>query len=46
MHNFIITTFDCQGDSQVGGISARAFALERPGVAPPLLHLLFQQGKL
>jgi len=28
-----ITTFYCQG----GGISARAFALARPGVEPPLL---------
>jgi len=32
MSNFIITTFDCQG----GGISARAFALARHGVAPQL----------
>src|SRR6218665_123909 len=31
-YNFIITTFDCQG----GGISARAFFLARPGLAPPL----------
>src|SRR6218665_3682373 len=30
-YNFIITTFDCQG----GGISARAFSLARPGLAPP-----------
>jgi len=36
IYNFIITTFDCQGGSQVGGISARAFSLARPGVAPPL----------
>ena len=36
IYNFIITgtTFDCQGGSQGGGISARAFALARPGVAP------------
>jgi len=33
---FIITAFDCQGGSQGGGISARAFALVCPGVAPPL----------
>jgi len=32
IYNFIITTFDCQG----GDISARAFSLARPGVAPPL----------
>src|SRR6218665_3674228 len=31
IYNFIITTFDCQGGSQDGGISARAFALARPG---------------
>jgi len=30
------TTLDCQGGSQGGGISARALALARPGVAPPL----------
>ena len=35
MYNFIITTFDCQG----GGISARANALARPGVAPQLTQL-------
>src|SRR6218665_391529 len=33
LYNFIITTFDCHG----GGISARAFALARIGVALPLL---------
>src|SRR6218665_3596782 len=33
---FIITAFDCQGGSRGGGISARAFALVCPGVAPPL----------
>ena len=37
--NFIITTFDCQGGSQGRGISARAFALVRPGVAPPLFPI-------
>ena len=36
IYNFIITTFDCQGGSQGRGISARAFALVLPGVAPPL----------
>jgi len=36
IYNFIITTFDCQGGSQGGGISARAFALAHIGVAPPL----------
>jgi len=35
IYNFIYTTFDGMG-SQGGGISARAFALARPGVAPPL----------
>jgi len=30
------TTVDCQGNSQGEGISVRAFALARPGVAPPL----------
>jgi len=35
--NCIITPFDCQGDRPGGGISDRAFALARPGVAPPLL---------
>ena len=35
IYNFIITTFDCQGRSQGGGISARAFALARYGVTPP-----------
>jgi len=44
--NLIITTFDCQGDSQGGGISARAFALTRPGVAPPLFLLEFDQVSL
>ena len=34
---FMITTVDCQVGSQGGGISARAFAPARPGVAPPLL---------
>ena len=33
IYNFIITTFDCQD----GGISARAFSLPRPGVAPALV---------
>ena len=33
LYHFIITTFDCQD----GGISARAFALARPGAAPPLI---------
>jgi len=32
IYNFITTTFDCQG----GGISARANALARSGVAPQL----------
>ena len=32
IYNFVITTFYCQG----GGISGRALALARPGVAPPL----------
>jgi len=41
IYNFIITTFDCHGSSQGGGISARAFALARPGVALPL-NLLYQ----
>jgi len=36
MYKFIITTFDHQGDSQGGGISAREFALARNGVVPPL----------
>ena len=36
-NNFIITTFDCQGGSQGGGISA--IALAHPGVAPPLFIL-------
>ena len=36
IYNFIVTTFDCHGGSQGGGISARAFALAHPGVAPPL----------
>ena len=36
IYNFIITTFDCQGGSHGGGISARAFALSRPGVAQSL----------
>jgi len=27
IYNFIITTFYCQGNSQDGGISAKAFAL-------------------
>ena len=36
IYNFIITIFDSQGGSQSGGISARAFALAPPGVAPPL----------
>jgi len=31
-----MTTFDCQGGSQGAGISARAFAFARPGVASPL----------
>jgi len=39
IYNFILTTFDCQGGSLQGGdISARAFALARPDVAPPLLN--------
>src|SRR6218665_1180114 len=39
MFNFIITTFNCQGDSQGGGISARAFFVPaRLGVAPPLMR--------
>src|SRR6218665_2719428 len=43
--NFIITTFDFQGGNQGGGISARAFALARPGVAPPLNQKLqFRQN--
>jgi len=41
MYNFIITTFDCQGSSQGGEISAKAFALAHPGVAPPL-SLIFK----
>jgi len=36
IYNFILTTFDYQGASQGGDISARAFALARPGVTPPL----------
>src|SRR6218665_3379611 len=45
IYNFIITIFDFQGGSQGGGISARAFALARPGVAPPLNQKLqFQQN--
>src|SRR6218665_1910372 len=36
INNFIITTFDWQGGSQGGGISATVFSLARPGVAPPL----------
>jgi len=36
IYNFIITTFDCQGSSQGGSISARVNTLARPGVAPPL----------
>ena len=36
IYNFIIPTFDCQGGSQGGGISERAFALARPGVVPQL----------
>src|SRR6218665_3902842 len=36
LYNSIITTFDCQGGSQGGGISAGVFALARPGLAPPL----------
>ena len=35
-YNFIITTFDCPGASQGRGISAKAFALARPGVTSPL----------
>ena len=35
-YNFIVTTFDCPGGSQGGGISARAFALARPDVVPTL----------
>ena len=31
LYNFIINTFDCQGGSQGGDISARAFALARFG---------------
>jgi len=34
--NFISDTLDSQGNSQGEGISARAFALSRPGVAPQL----------
>jgi len=41
IYNFIITTFDCHGRSQGGGISARAFPLARPGVAPPLATVLW-----
>src|SRR6218665_2322098 len=33
IYNFIITTVDCQGGSQSGGISASAFGLARPGVS-------------
>jgi len=36
IYNFIITTFDCQGNSQGKGISARPFALACSGVASPL----------
>jgi len=35
IYNFIITTFDCQGE----GISARAFALASPGVPQPLRRI-------
>ena len=35
IYNFIITPFDFQGE----GISARAFVLARPGVAPPLVSI-------
>ena len=41
IYNFIVTTFDCQGGSQGVGISARAFALTRPGVASPLPDAAF-----
>jgi len=33
IYNFIIVVFDCQGE----GISAKAFALARPGATPSLL---------
>jgi len=36
IYHLLITTFDYQGGSQGGGISAKAFALARPVVAPPL----------
>jgi len=41
IYNFIITIFGCQGGSHGGGISERAFALTRPGVAPQLYHRRF-----
>jgi len=44
IYNFIITTFGCQGGSQGGGISDRAFALARPGVAPPLIEATVTAG--
>jgi len=45
LYNFIITAFYCQDGSQGGGISARAFALARPGVAPPLSIGLYSKWK-
>src|SRR6218665_2687796 len=45
IYNFIITTFGCQGGSQGGSISARAFSRARPGVALPLNQKLqFRQN--
>jgi len=41
--NFIIATFDCQGGSQGGGISANAIALARNGVAPPLSRITYNK---
>jgi len=37
IYNFIITSFDCQGGSHGGSISARAFYLARPSVQLPLM---------
>ena len=45
IYAFIIITLDCQGGSQGRGISARAFSLARPGLAPPLnQQLQFRQN--
>src|SRR6218665_832490 len=41
IYNFIISTFDCQGGSLCGCISARAFTLACPSGAPPLVSSSF-----